>query len=119
MSRLVLPFVLVAATMLSGCGYHLSGRQWTADSVIAEADGGDAVAQRITGDMYYWGEDVPRSWPLAQAYWEMAAAQGEPLALQRLANLRNGQAIRVVSDGSAGRDTFGGTGASGGDEETL
>jgi TPR repeat protein len=114
MSRFILPILLAAATALSGCGYHLSGRQWTADSVIAQADDGDAVAQRITGDMYYWGEDVPRSWPLAQAYWEMAAAQGDPLALQRLHNLHTGEAIRVVSDGSAGRNTFGGSATSGG-----
>jgi TPR repeat protein len=119
MSRLILPFLLAAATALSGCGYHLSGRQWTADSVIAEADGGDAVAQRVAGDMYYWGEDVPRNWALAQAYWELAAAQGEPLAEQRLANWHNGEAIRVVSDGGAGRRTFGGSGSSGSDEDML
>ena len=106
MPRLFLPILLVAATALAGCGYHLSGRQWTADSVIAAADGGDPVAQRIAGDMYYWGEDVPRSWPLAQAYWELAAAQGEPLAEQRIHNLKNGLAIHVVSDGATGRDTF-------------
>ena len=116
MSRFVLPVLLVAAMSLAGCGYHLSGRQWTADSVIAAADGGDAEAQRIAGDMYYWGEDVPRSWPLAQAYWELAAAQGEPLAEQRLLHFWDGEAIHVVSDGATGRNTFAGTA---GDEEML
>ena len=119
MSRIILPILLAAATALSGCGYHLSGRSWDAGGVIAEADDGDPVAQRVAGDMYYWGEDVPQSWPLAQAYWELAAAQGDELAQQRLANWRNGQAIRVVSDGGTGRRTFGNLGSSGGDEDML
>jgi TPR repeat protein len=118
MARILLPFLLVAATALGGCGYNLSGRTWTSENVIAQADDGDAVAQRIAGDMYYWGDSVPLNWPLAQAYWELAANQGDPVAQQRLDNWFHGLPIHAVNDGSEGRKFFSGGDSASDDEST-
>ena len=110
---------LVLIMSLSGCLYHLSGRSWTTDSVIAAAEDGDPVAQRTLGDMYYWGEDVPQDWALAFAYWELAAEQGEPLAIERVEDFRTGEPVLAVSDGGDGRRTFGSTVESIYGDETL
>lgn len=110
MLRHMVPMVLLAAAVtLGGCGYHLSGRSWTADGVISAAEGGDPVAQRTLGDMYYWGEDVPQDWALALAYWELAAEQGEPLAIERVEDMWTGEPVIAVSDGGTGRRTFAST----------
>ena len=118
MARFVLPILLAAMTALAGCGYQLSGRSWDVGNAIAAADEGDAAAQRVAGDMYYWGEDVPQNWALAQAYWELAAAQGDELAQQRLDHWYNGQPILVVSDGGQGRRMFS-SGDSGDDDDMM
>jgi len=114
MSRFAVPILLIVAFALAGCGYTLSGRVWDADGVIASADDGDAEAQLVAGDMYYWGDGVPVNWAYAQAYWELAAAQGNATAQDRLANWRNGQPILTVADGGQGRRMFS-SGASGDD----
>ncbi|MGH6719835.1 MAG: SEL1-like repeat protein [Alphaproteobacteria bacterium] len=73
-------------------------------AIQGAADGGDAGAARLLGDMYYWGDKVEPDRAQAEKYWTLGAKGGDELANQRLKALRNGQPIPVYYTGSLARD---------------
>jgi TPR repeat protein len=63
------------------------------DSYVSAADAGDPVAQRVLGNMYYWGEEVERDDQKAAQWWRRAAQNGDERAAMHLANLAAGQPV--------------------------
>lgn len=108
---------LAVAALASACTAQETGRmslgpgniyafeRATTGNIMEAADGGDADAARLMGDMYYWGDNVEPDRAKAEEYWTMAAQGGNETAQARLQDLRNGQPIPVVIDGGAGRRT--------------
>ena len=112
--RISMVLLAAVAFLGTGCIAQESGRfdltgdlpsyNVTSVGAIQEAaDGGDANATRLLGDMYYWGDKVEPDRAMAEEYWSKAAAGGDPVAAQRMAALRDGQPIPVYTDGGAAR----------------
>ena len=66
------------------------------------AVGGEPEAQRMLGNMYYWGEHVEHSESKAVAWWSRAADKGDEEAQLNLARVNAGETIR----GLGGRGLF-------------
>jgi len=90
----------VAENMLEGSfGVRVS-------AVEQSAAEGDPEAQRILGNMYFWGEYVEQSEAKATAWWSRAADKGDADAQLNLARVSARQAVQGVMHASVGREMW-------------
>ena len=75
-------------------------------AVEQSAAGGDPKAQRILGNMYYWGEYVEQSEAKATAWWSRAADKSDADAQLNLARVSARQAVQGVMHASVGREMW-------------
>ena len=98
---------IAAAGLLAACsqsGFH--NVDYTLSNAVGEAHvirlsslekqalGGNATAQRMMGNMHYWGEYVDQSETKAVAWWNRAAEKGDDEAQQNLALVSAGQPVK-------------------------
>ncbi len=72
-------------------------------SLEREAVGGNATAQRMLGNMYYWGEYVEQSETKAVAWWSRAADKGDAEAQLNLSRVMAGQPVEGEMHASLGK----------------
>ena len=98
---------IAAAALLAACsqsGFHnvdyaLSNAEGEAhvirlSSLEKLALGGNATAQRMMGNMHYWGEYVDQSKTKAIAWWNCAADKGDEEAQLNLSRVLAGQPVQ-------------------------
>ena len=98
---------IAAAALLAACsqsGFH--NVDYTLSNAIGEAHvirvsslekqarGGNATAQRMLGNMHYWGEYVEQSETKAVAWWNRAADKGDEEAQLNLSRVMAGQPVQ-------------------------
>ncbi len=80
---------------------------WT-DETLAnlemKAAGGDPEAQRMLGNMYYWGEYVDQSESTAIVWWNRAADKGDEEAQQNVALVTAGMHIEGELNSAWGKE---------------
>ena len=69
-----------------------------------KAAGGNPVAQRLLGNMYYWGEHMDQNETKAIAWWSRAADKGDAEAQLNLAKATAGEPVKGVTYASVGRE---------------
>lgn len=75
-------------------------------TVEKKAAGGNAVAQRVLGNMYYWGEEVDQSESKAIAWWSRAADKGDAEAQLNLTKATAGEPVTGEMHASVGRELW-------------
>ena len=107
--------ILVAGLSLAACsqsGYRNmdtffgNPSSWSADSVAASAEAGDADSQRLLGSMYHWGEGMPQDDEMAKLWWGKAAANGDQAAQSYLDAPRNNKAVPGELHAGVAREWF-------------
>ena len=73
-------------------------------SVEEKAAGGNPVAQRVLGNMYYWGEHVDQNETKAIAWWSRAADKGDAEAQLNLSKATAGEPVTGEMHASIGRE---------------
>ncbi len=90
---------IAAAVLLAACsqsGFSNLDSDWTftqLNTLESKAAAGDRSAQRMLGNMYYWGEYVDQSESKAIAWWNRAADKGDEEAQQNVAFVTAGMPI--------------------------
>ncbi|MDA0230813.1 MAG: hypothetical protein O3B21_11585 [Proteobacteria bacterium] len=72
-------------------------------SIEKHASGGNAAAQRMLGNMHYWGEYVEQSETQAVAWWNRAAEKGDEEAQHNLSMVAAGQPVKGEMTSDVGK----------------
>lgn len=72
-------------------------------SLEKHAVGGNATAQRMLGNMYYWGEYVDQSETKAVAWWSRAADKGDAEAQLNLSRVTAGEPVKGEMTSDVGK----------------
>ncbi len=107
---------IAAAGLLAACSQNGSRNvEYTLDNAVGDiavvrvsgleknAIGGDPEAQRMLGNMYYWGEYMEQSETKAIAWWSRAADKGDGEAQHNLTLVAAGEPIRGEMHADVGR----------------
>lgn len=100
---------IAAAGLLAACsqsGFGNLNSDWLVaqlSTLEAKASGGDPEAQRLLGNMYYWGEYVDQSESKAIAWWNRAADKGDEEARQNVALATEGMPIEGEMHSGVGK----------------
>ena len=107
---------IATAGLLAACsqsGFH--NVDYTFDNAVGDAPvirlsslekhalGGNATAQRMLGNMHYWGEYVEQSETKAVAWWNRAAEKGDQEAQLNLARVAAGEPVKGEMTSDAGK----------------
>ncbi len=107
---------VAAAALLAACSQSgFRNADYTLDNAVGDvpvirvsslerhAIGGDATAQRMLGNMHYWGEYVEQSETKAVAWWSRAADKGDAEAQLNLSLVAAGEPVKGEMHADIGR----------------
>ena len=114
-----LVLLIPAAGLLAACSQSgFRNVDYTLSSVVgdwpvvqvntleAKASGGDPEAQRMLGNMYYWGEYQEQNEAKAIAWWNRAADKGDAEAAQNIALVTAGMPIEGEMHSGVGKEIW-------------